>query len=60
MAYCPLCKTSGANIFYCEKCGASWCNRCLKDGKYPHLDKSKANSNVCPSCGYNGSVKPKP
>ena len=55
MAYCPLCKTSGANMFRCEKCGARWCIHCLKKGKYP--DKVYRADNLCPSCGAN-AVKP--
>ena len=58
MAHCQLCNTSGANMFRCEKCGVSWCAHCLRAGKYPHLDASKAGSNVCPSCGSSSSVKP--
>lgn len=57
MAYCPLCKTSGANMFYCTKCNASWCLYCLKKGKYPGLVYRA--DNVCPSCGCSNSVKPK-
>lgn len=55
MAYCPLCKTSGVNMFRCEKCGAGWCLHCLKSGKYP--DKVYRADNLCPSCGAN-AVKP--
>lgn len=55
MAYCPLCKTSGANMFRCENCGAAWCIHCLRAGKYP--DKVYRADNLCPACGCN-SVKP--
>lgn len=55
MAYCPLCKTSGANMFHCEKCGATWCRRCLKEGKFPFMVYRA--DNLCPVCGSD-SVKP--
>lgn len=51
MAYCSLCKTSGANVFRCEKCGARWCMHCLKKGRY--TDKVYRADNLCPSCGAN-------
>ena len=36
-------------MFRCEKCGAAWCKRCLRDGKYP--DKVYRADNLCPACG---------
>lgn len=55
MAYCPLCKISGANMFRCDKCGAVWCRNCLKANKY--IGKNYRADNYCPVCGAN-AVKP--
>ena len=45
---CEFCKTSGANMKRCKKCGKIWCQKCATKGMGDYPKQTAANK--CPYC----------